>query len=146
MQHNFSSQRLQNSKKMPRLLKKVSSIYYQPITRQESRKIKRSNSFSERTLSEGQEFECFTPTGKECLFFDDYTVSESCMVCCEQNANVVLINCGHGGICQRCSASLKSLTNKCHICRAQITDMVEIDNETKQLAQVRCVINKALDW
>ena len=48
----------------------------------------------------------------------------TCFICCEASATVVMLNCGHSGLCLACAEHLyleKAL--KCSFCRAPIVSM-----------------------
>lgn len=47
--------------------------------------------------------------------------AELCYVCIDNPSNVVLLNCGHGGICFLCSIQIG---HQCPICRAPISGVV----------------------
>ncbi|OMJ67913.1 hypothetical protein SteCoe_34808 [Stentor coeruleus] len=45
---------------------------------------------------------------------------KTCSICCEKEADAIIMNCGHGGICFDCSCEIVKKTKKCHICRTVI--------------------------
>ena len=49
-----------------------------------------------------------------------------CFICCEAQATVVVLNCGHGGMCLKCAQKLWSKEHKCPICRGDYVDMAHI--------------------
>jgi hypothetical protein len=49
---------------------------------------------------------------------EDQIVNNYCIVCCNLNANICFIPCGHVSICSNCLYSFPSINrNKCPICR-----------------------------
>ena len=40
-----------------------------------------------------------------------------CMVCFENQADSVFLECGHGGICYNCAIDICKKSNECHLCR-----------------------------
>ena len=50
----------------------------------------------------------------------------TCFICCEAQATVVLLNCGHGGTCLKCAQKLWSKERRCPICRGNYVDMAHI--------------------
>ena len=57
---------------------------------------------------------------------DQECQTQQCLVCCERPSKAVLLPCGHGGICMKCSELIKKKSNKCHICRVKIEHVVEV--------------------
>jgi len=49
-----------------------------------------------------------------------------CFICCEAQATVVVLHCGHGGMCLKCARKLWSKEHKCPICRGDYVDMAHI--------------------
>ena len=49
-----------------------------------------------------------------------------CFICCEAQATVVVLNCGHGGMCLKCAQKLWSKEHRCPICRGEYVDMAHI--------------------
>ena len=52
---------------------------------------------------------------------------DTCNVCYDKQANAVLMECGHGGICYQCANKLLIKTNKCPLCRLGATLILEVD-------------------
>ena len=88
---------------VPLVLKKVSGDCYTPLVQ-----VKPSSnpSWTGHTLAVG-----------------DFSLG-TCFICCEGSATVVMLNCGHSGLCLACAEHLyleKAL--KCSFCRAPIVSM-----------------------
>jgi len=65
---------------------------------------------------------------------------ESCFVCECDEADAVIMNCGHGGICYECALIGWEKSKKCYICRRDIGSVLKVKNLPK-LNMAR-VINK----
>jgi len=46
-----------------------------------------------------------------------------CTICCERNANAVVMNCGHGGMCYKCVLDIWNYRNQCPLCRKAISEV-----------------------
>lgn len=51
-----------------------------------------------------------------------------CTICYSENANTVLLDCGHGSICLTCAVDSMKKNNHCLFCRAKVIQIIEIDN------------------
>ena len=52
---------------------------------------------------------------------------EVCYICCEDKANAILMNCGHGGICYPCATYLIKKKNECMECRGEVATIVKVE-------------------
>ena len=57
--------------------------------------------------------------------------SNKCMICFEKEPNMVITECGHGGMCCWCAVTGWKKNDKCHLCRKQIRSIqrVKYDEE-----------------
>ena len=53
---------------------------------------------------------------------------EMCFVCYEAEANAVVMDCGHGGICYNCAIKSWERSDKCHMCRGDIKSILKVLN------------------
>lgn len=53
--------------------------------------------------------------------------TEECVICMENDNEVVMYPCGHFCMCKSCSDQIIKTTNKCPLCRKQITMAVTRD-------------------
>lgn len=46
-------------------------------------------------------------------------IQKECLICLENKADAVILNCGHGGICFDCASKivLDQIGARCHLCR-----------------------------
>lgn len=52
---------------------------------------------------------------------------KQCRICCMNNANTVLVNCGHGGVCYDCAVIAGKKKDQCFECRGQVEGIYIID-------------------
>ena len=50
-----------------------------------------------------------------------------CTICYSENANTVLLDCGHGSVCLTCAIDSMKKNNHCIFCRAKVVQIIEID-------------------
>jgi len=50
--------------------------------------------------------------------------TELCYTCCENMATIVLLHCGHGGLCHACVKHVLNTNRRCPLCRSEINGMV----------------------
>jgi len=62
--------------------------------------------------------------------------ANSCFVCEAAEANTVIMPCGHGGMCYKCATQGWQTTDKCSICRREITNILLVKN-IKELGLVK---------
>lgn len=58
---------------------------------------------------------------------DDYDEEGLCFVCFCNDANVVFLDCGHGGVCLECAMDTIKRNNICALCRENVNQIIEID-------------------
>ena len=148
LQHiRFSTKIIRAFRLPPRALVRMSSTYFQPagpvrehakVARTMSHDIKQftrenihfrslSNASRERSLA----------TQKSLVSLGDQSSGErKCSICCENEANAVLMDCGHGGICINCSNALIRNGGGCHMCRAQICQILKIRGGNSEILSV----------
>jgi len=56
---------------------------------------------------------------------------EECVICLTEERDTIVIPCRHLCVCHTCADVLKYQSNKCPICRAQTSTMVQILNKSK---------------
>ncbi|EFC43563.1 predicted protein [Naegleria gruberi] len=49
-----------------------------------------------------------------------------CVVCMSEEANTVVLPCGHMSLCEGCATALKEQTNKCPICRQKVESAIKL--------------------
>ena len=54
-----------------------------------------------------------------------------CYICCEDKANAILMNCGHGGICYPCATYLIKKKNECMECRGEVATIIKLEADHK---------------
>lgn len=67
-----------------------------------------------------EDFDQASDSQLECV--DD----QECVICCEEGARYIVLECGHGNFCKDCCSGLAKL-NLCPLCREPITSIGELD-------------------
>ena len=55
-----------------------------------------------------------------------------CKICFDDESSIVLIPCGHSGICEGCAKDLVTLTKECYICRNEIELIAKINKKASK--------------
>ncbi|KAL4474450.1 hypothetical protein ABPG72_007849 [Tetrahymena utriculariae] len=65
-----------------------------------------------------------------------------CLVCFDNQPDSVILECGHGGLCNQCALDIWKKTGECYLCRQTISKVVQIDvNNQGKYKQVVAVSN-----
>ncbi|KAM3133116.1 hypothetical protein pb186bvf_014833 [Paramecium bursaria] len=62
---------------------------------------------------------------------------EKCLVCYEQNPDIVFIPCRHGGICQACAEDILIKSKECYLCRKPIQQLLKVSRGSNKQLQVK---------
>jgi hypothetical protein len=125
-----------NFKLPPKVLHRLTSTYFQPF---EEKKLQKTLSddlgvqkeFHIRNLSmPSQESKSINSS------IDDSFEVRKCQICLENQSDAVLMDCGHGGICTFCADFLFESNNQCHMCRAEIVQVLKVKIKNSKLAEV----------
>ncbi|CAD8103696.1 unnamed protein product [Paramecium sonneborni] len=134
--------RIRLNSKSPILLKKLSSSYFRLVTCQEFLMYANTNKeelFTERANNlsqniirdDNQEIKRIKkPKQKTDIILETQktqTAHNQCIICCEKQANAVLMKCGHGGICFECAYANAQKSKECFLCRQIVIEIYEID-------------------
>jgi len=49
-----------------------------------------------------------------------------CIICCESQADAVIMGCGHGGVCYKCALESCQKSDKCFMCRKKVEKVLHI--------------------
>jgi hypothetical protein len=55
-----------------------------------------------------------------------------CLICFENESEIVNLPCGHGGLCKKCGIEIFDTNKECVLCRATIKKMLIINNKEKE--------------
>ncbi|EER07056.1 hypothetical protein Pmar_PMAR015469 [Perkinsus marinus ATCC 50983] len=72
------------------------------------------------------------PTTRGSLELSDLAVDDddgTCKICMENPATIILLPCGHGGLCQGCAKDLVLAGKTCYICREEFTMLAEMNQK-----------------
>jgi hypothetical protein len=72
-----------------------------------------------------------SPTENSCLLKTEVEPREEslCYICCNNEADGVIINCGHGGVCHGCLLDYINRKDECMECRTKVENLLKIDSE-----------------
>jgi hypothetical protein len=140
-QSSIQSRIISEVKKAPKFLMRISSNYFKPAENPEN-PLKRTESLKETSI-EITVIPRRTFSGPS--IFEDISEKHSsssssqkiCEMCCENNCNAVIMECGHGGICYECSLELWKTTGFCHMCRGNISQVLQIEGFKEKVVKVK---------
>ena len=117
------------------IFQKISNEYFKPISQKEFREKNafKTSSSVDRDRDDNEGFERMAKSvANEKIDSWEFEESEcgACSICFNNEANAVIVPCGHGGICYHCSSELKR-NRKCHICRVEVKHVVEIKQNSE---------------
>lgn len=146
---SFPRRITQAIKKAPHTLMRISSSYFQPadspIKSKQKRTVSLKNIVEDETIAHRRIFSN-PPTIKNA---DPSSPDlpkipvKVCDMCCENPSDAVIMDCGHGGICYNCSLELWKTVGMCHMCRSDITQVLQIEPTEKLIVKV-CSTTKAV--
>ncbi|CAD8086491.1 unnamed protein product [Paramecium primaurelia] len=64
---------------------------------------------------------------------DQQSTQDKCLICYENQPNILFIPCRHGGVCEKCAEDIVLKTNQCYLCRKNIKQILKINTEGGQL-------------
>ena len=126
VQDYFNDDKEREDYQTPKFLKRKSSFLFFPVKRIFQR--------SYSVVIDHDDNKTLGPSRKhsfEGLPAEEYI--DKCVICMEHKAEYVFMECGHGGICEKCSNVLFTTTKLCHFCRKNIREVLkisQIDSET----------------
>jgi hypothetical protein len=146
---SFPRRITQAVKKAPHMLMRISSSYFQPAESPNKKANKRTLSLKtiveDETVTHRRIFS--NPSNVRKL---DLSIPNSpnnnkklCDMCVENPSDAVIMDCGHGGICYNCSLELWKTVGMCHMCRSDISQVLQIEPADKNLVKV-CSTTKAV--
>lgn len=57
---------------------------------------------------------------------DNSMTKGKCLICFNNDANAVIMECGHGGICCECVKDICYKTQQCYLCRKPINSFFKL--------------------
>ena len=140
---NISTKIIRVLKLPPKQLVRMSSSYFLPQPSSKSiQKNARTMSHDVKKSIENVHFRSLSsvPADQSPGLFkhvaDFSFVDKKCSICCENECNSVLMDCGHGGICVHCANLLLKSKGVCHMCRAPINQVLRIKLEPSKILNV----------
>ena len=138
---SYNSNRNKALKLPPKALQRMTSTYFQPLEEIKKNKKTLSDDFNEKknanlhlrnfSSPDLQRQPIHNHSSSDVSFAD-----KKCAICVEGLCNAVLMDCGHGGICTFCAEFLLSSKGKCHMCRAEISQVLKIKIKKSKIVKV----------
>ena len=136
----------------PKALIKLGSDYFKPNDEDSNRPVS-TNSFEEshedfyleseeRELAKSFHYDQTSEIYWKTKNVDLAVVENKCIICEENESDTVILECGHGGICNKCGKILVKVKGTCHICRREISKIVKIKNQSDEIFDVVGVYHK----
>ncbi|CAD8100448.1 unnamed protein product [Paramecium sonneborni] len=67
------------------------------------------------------------------LHEDQQSTQDKCLICYENQPNILFVPCRHGGICEKCAEDIMVKSNQCYLCRKDIKQILKINTEGGKL-------------
>ena len=115
--------------KKPETIQLVNEIKPTYMTRMSPTYFKVIENYSQSQSQE--ETSPLSPTENSCLLKKEAEPREEslCYICCNNEADGVIINCGHGGVCHTCLLDYINRKDECMECRTKVESLLKIDSE-----------------
>jgi len=72
-----------------------------------------------------------SPTEHSSLLKKEAPEESLCYICCNNEANGVIINCGHGGVCHDCLLDYIKRKDECMECRTKVESLLKLESEVE---------------
>lgn len=131
-------------KKPPHLLIRISSSYFRPASIADKKNACRTVSFK-ADINDEKSIQRRTFSGPCTINANEIgegpgsaesSLGKLCEMCCDRNCNAVVMECGHGGICYECCLEMWKASGLCHMCRAPISQVLQIERGKEELVKV----------
>ena len=133
-------------KRPPKILVRLSSAYFKPfrgsINAVGPQKRRNFSDPHQKTVMEEEEDDSTTHRRHQSSAIQNVVSprasidNKECYVCCDKTADAVIMECGHGGICYECSLEMWKVTGQCHMCRMDISQVLQIEPQETQIFKV----------
>ncbi|CAK94177.1 unnamed protein product (macronuclear) [Paramecium tetraurelia] len=129
---------------IPILFIRVSASFYKLITRKTANEINNRNISSIPICSDVLRPDSLNFRQSPCLTMikqiksipRDQDSCDICLICFENEPDIVLYPCNHGGICTGCSENLMKTTKQCFLCRTDIKYTFKINQKVGEILEV----------
>ena len=111
------------------LLLRISQTYYKILEDEQSKVIANS---SQESKEEDDNSSKRDGSSDEGSCGKDGFEDNVCYICCGKDANGVILDCGHGGICFECLTDYINKKSGCMECRRKICSVLKIEKEVEQ--------------
>lgn len=118
-----------------KFFEKISQTFFKPLRKRTLSHIYEENEASIHQVNKSCEIRLYENSEQ-----DLSPVDKKCLICLLAPCNAVIIECGHGGICQRCAIELKTNQKTCHLCRGSILKIALIGSRIENLVKIEELI------
>ncbi|CAD8169341.1 unnamed protein product [Paramecium octaurelia] len=129
--------------KIPIMFVRISASYYKMLTRQSTTDTNTRNTSSIPICSDVlrpdslnfRQSPCQTMMKQMKSIPKDQDSGDFCLICFENEPDVVLHPCNHGGICNNCSENMIKTTKQCFLCRSEIRYALKINQKDGEMLE-----------
>ncbi|CAD8104395.1 unnamed protein product [Paramecium sonneborni] len=129
--------------KIPIMFIRISASYYKMLARQSTADTSTRNTSSIPICSDVlrpdslnfRQSPCQTMMKQMKSIPKDQDSGDFCLICFENEPNVVLHPCNHGGICNNCSENLIKSTKQCFLCRSEIRYALKLNQKEGEMLE-----------
>ncbi len=73
-------------------------------------------------------------------------VEQTCLICCENQTDAVLVPCSHGGLCYACAIRISQQSANCHFCRKVRISAFELVQRFIQIIKIEMADTSGTDF
>ncbi|CAD8105280.1 unnamed protein product [Paramecium sonneborni] len=130
--------------KIPIMFIRVSASFYKLVTKKTINQLNNRNSSSIPINSEIsrpdsvnlRQSQCLTITKQIKTITKNQDSCDICLICFENEPEIILNPCNHGGICIGCSENIMKTTKQCFLCRTEIKYALKFNQKIGEMLQV----------
>ncbi|CAD8184161.1 unnamed protein product [Paramecium octaurelia] len=130
--------------KIPIMFIRVSASYYKLVSRKKINETNNRNISSIPICSDVlrpdslnfRQSPCLTMMKQMKSIPRDQDSCDICLICFENEPDIILSPCNHGGICTSCSENLKKTTKQCFLCRTDIKYTLKLNQKIGEILEV----------
>ncbi|CAD8076487.1 unnamed protein product [Paramecium primaurelia] len=130
--------------KIPIMFIRVSASYYKLVTKKKLNELNNRNMSSIPICSDilrpdslnFKQSPCLTMMKQMKSIPKDQDSCDICLICFENESNIVLNPCNHGGICTSCSENIMKTTKQCFLCRTDIKYTFKLNQKIGEILEV----------
>ncbi|CAK91351.1 unnamed protein product (macronuclear) [Paramecium tetraurelia] len=130
--------------KIPVMFIRISASYYKLVSKKKINEMNNRNISSIPICSDVlrpdslnfRQSPCLTMMKQMKSIPRDQDSCDICLICFENEPDIILSPCNHGGICTSCSENLKKTTKQCFLCRTDIKYTLKLNQKIGEILEV----------